>query len=102
MINLIFTFNREVIKFSIQDKVIRYYDRKWSNGIQFMPKDVELIKKLIMNRNRIPHAQQILDWIRDANTGKNFEEYTRCTTDEEVAEVIRRDAASKGLVEVKE
>lgn len=96
-----FTYNREIIFFEIENKKIKYFDRKWNQGVQFMPKDPELIKKLIMSRNKIPMSQQILDWVQQSNSGKNLEEYSRCTTDEEVAAIVRRDAASKGLVEVK-
>jgi len=101
VIYLGFTLNREVINFKVEDKVITYYDKKWTLGIQFMPKDKDLIKKLTFCRNRIPYAQKIMQWIQESNTGKNFKEYQAAKDDEELAEIIKKDAKSKGLLEIK-
>ncbi len=93
--------NREVVVFEIKDKVITYKDRKWQKGIQFMPKDFELVKKLIFSRNRIPMSSKLLDWIEEANTGKSLEEYKSAKSEEELAAIVRRDAKKKGLIEFK-
>lgn len=102
MIKLVFTFNRETIFFLIHDKKVMYFDRKWDKGVPFIPKDKDFIMTLIKSRNRIPMSQQILQWVNEANSGKNFEEYEACKDDDAVAEVVRREAKTKGLVELKD
>lgn len=99
MIKLSYTFNREPIYFLVEDKKIVYYDRKWPGGIQFMPKNENLTKTLMLNQRRFPLAQHIVSWINDANSGTNLTEYQACTTDEEVANKVREDAKKKGLLE---
>ena len=99
-IRLGFTINREIVHFLIEGKVIRYYDRKWSHGVQFMPKDHEFIRTIIFSRNRIQLAEQIRQWIDEANSGDNLTEYNACQTEEDIANIIRRDALKKGLVEI--
>lgn len=96
MIKLIFTTGRETITIEIEDKIIVYKDRKFPNGIKFIPmdKDFELI--VIKSRNRIPRA--IIDLIRESNTGKNLEEYQNAKDDQELVEIVKRDAKLKGCV----
>lgn len=101
MIELGFTINREVVRFQIVDKQITYFDRKWIKGIRFMPKDVLLVKHLLAHQRVFPLAQNIVGWINEANSGKFLDEYNSCKTDEELANIVRRDALSKGLVEIK-
>lgn len=101
MINLGFTINREIVTFRIEDRKITYFDRKWTEGVPFIPRDAEYIKKLLLHQRQFPFAQQIIAWIEESNSGKNEEEYKSCTTDEQIAELVRRDAMSKGLMEIK-
>lgn len=101
MITLNFTINREPIRFVIEDKKIIYFDRKWDKGIQFIPKNNELIKYLLLNQRKFQIAQQIISWVNDANSGKNLEEYQSCQDDAALAEIVKRDAKKKGLVEIK-
>ena len=101
MITIGFTYNGEIIKFFVDNKVIVYADKKWPMGIQFMPKDAKTITYLLSNQRKFPVAQAIVAWLNEANSGKNLEEYEACTSDEEIAAIIRRDAASKGLVEIR-
>ena len=96
MIRLVFTYNHEVLLFDINNKVIYYRDRKWPNGVQFIPKDVELVKKILFSRNKI--SNQLIQWIHEANTGKNLEEWQACVDDEAVADIVKRDAKLKGCV----
>jgi len=90
------TFQREVIFFEINNKNIRYYDRRWNEGINFIPKDQEFVKKVTMSRNKI--STHLIDWIFQANSGKNIEEWNACKTDEEVSQVVIRDAKLKGCI----
>lgn len=100
-IDLSFTIQREVIRFRVEDMKIIYFDRKWQRGIQFIPKDPKFMFKLITSRNRFPMANKIIQWVNNANTGKNLEQYKSCKNNEELAEIVRKDAKSKGCVEIK-
>jgi hypothetical protein len=93
--------NRDIIHLSVEGKIIKYYDKIWKNGVQFMPKDPQFVLKLLKARNTIPFSNQIISWINESNTGKNLEEYNNCKTEEELAEMVKRDAKIKGLLEVK-
>lgn len=103
MIKLTFTFQREVISFEIENKVVKYFDKNWRQGIMIMPmadpKVKLFVKKMIYSRKSSVSATGLL--IADANLGKNKEEYDKCQTDEEIAELIRKDAKLKGLLEAK-
>lgn len=101
MIRISFVINRETISFEINEKKIKYFDRKWSQGFQFMPKDEGITKVLLMNQRVYPLAQQMVAWINEANSGKDLEEYNAAKTDEEIADIVRRDARSRGCVEIK-
>jgi len=96
MIRLLFTYNKEIIFFDVNNKTIRYMDRKWPMGINFIPKDHDFVRKVILSRNRLSH--EMIKWIDDANSGKNLAEWETCKDDYEVAEIIKRDAKLKGCV----
>ena len=89
--------NRETLYLRIlEDKRIMYSDRKWPEEWQFMPKDDSMAKKILMSRNKIP--QVVLNWINQANSGKNLEEYQQAENYEALVPIIKKDAASKGCV----
>jgi hypothetical protein len=96
MIRLVFTYQHEVIFFTIHNKKIIYHDRKFPVGINFIPKDLNFMRTIIMSRNRI--ASEMIKWINDANSGKNLEEWESCKDDYEVAEIIKKDSKLKGCV----
>ena len=97
MIKLVFTAGRETISIEINNKIITYKDRRFTEGFLFMPIDHELKKKLLMPRiNRIP--REIVDLINDANRGKNLREYEEAQDDESLATIIKKDVAIKGCV----
>ena len=97
MIRLVFTAGRETISIEINNKVITYKDRRYTEGFSFMPLDHELKKKLLMPRiNRIP--KEIVDLINDANRGKNLKEYEEAQDDEALSIIIKKDAVLKGCV----
>lgn len=96
IIRLIFTYDREIILFEIKDKIIMYKDRKWPKGFQFMPEEPNIIKAIILSRNKIRY--DMIKWIKDSNSGKNLEEYNNANTDDELAEIVIRDAKLKGCV----
>ena len=97
MIKLVFTAGRETISIEIDNKIITYKDRRFTEGFQFMPIDKELKKKLLMPRiNRIP--KEIVELINDANQGKNLKEYEEAQDDETLSIIIKKDAVLKGCV----
>lgn len=95
-LKLIFSSNREVFTITIKNRIIHYWDRKQKDPIQFLPKDPEIERKIIMSRNRIP--KYIIVLINEANTGRSFEEYQSCETDMEMVPIIKRDAGIKGCI----
>ena len=100
MKRLLFTFNHEVMIFDINNKEIVYRDRKWPQGVRFIPNDVGLVKKIIFSRNKI--STKLIDWIEEANSGKSLEEWTACKDDEDVVTIVKRDAKMRGCVFRKE
>jgi hypothetical protein len=40
----------------------------------------------------------MIKWIKDSNSGKNLEEYNAAQNDEELVDIITRDAKLKGCV----
>ena len=99
MISLTFLAQRKVIRFEIDKKVVRYFDDNWKDGIQIYPLDRLMVKKLIVSRKPSLSAMGLL--IFEANQGKNLKDYKSCKTEEELAEMIRKESLSKGLVEAK-
>ena len=95
------TQTRDIVNLLIEGRIVTYYDKIWVTGVQFLPKDPQFMLKLIMSRNRIPFASHIIQWITDANSGKNLEQYNACKTEEDITALIRVEAQSKGLIEVK-
>lgn len=96
MKRLVFTFNQEVLIFDINNKEIMYRDRKWPKGIRFIPKDEGLVRMIIFSRNKI--SNQLITWIEDANSGKNRDEWEACKNDDDVAEIVKRDAKMRGCI----
>lgn len=92
MIKLSFLFNREVLNFIVDNKVIKYQDRKWEHEIQCIPRDDAFIQKITWSRNRLPAFLIDLFTLTKAEQ----EEYDNAKTDEELAEIIIRDASLKG------
>lgn len=99
VIQLSFTAQRKVIRFKVVGRMVIYYDENWKDGLQIFPLDKEKVK--LMLRHRSPRISAYGLLIMDANTGRNLEEYNDCKTEEELAGLIRRDCASKGIVEIK-
>jgi len=97
MIKLVFTMGRETISIEIENRVIIYKDRRFTEGLQFMPLNHELRKKLLMPRiNRIP--KEIVELIQESNSGKNLEEYENAQDDEALSIIVKKDAVLKGCV----
>jgi len=89
---------RKMVSFEVENKVVKYFDDFWKDGIQIYPKDQNLIEKL--RRSGKHNLKMMAALILDANKGKELKEYEKCKTDEDVVKIIRKDCKSKGLVEV--
>ena len=90
---------RKIIRFEIIGKSIIYYDEIWKEGIKIMPKDQIILNRLINSGKS--NLKMMAALILDANKGKNLREYNSCKTEEDLANMIRKDCESKGLMEVK-
>lgn len=96
MIKLVFTRQRETLTIEVENKIILYRDRKYKDGIQFMPKDSNLDMIVLKSRNKFP--LEVVKWINDANQGKNLEEYQSAFDDEALIPIIIKDARLNGCV----
>tara|TARA_R100000656_G_C3944977_1_gene127384 strand:- start:969 stop:1274 length:306 start_codon:yes stop_codon:yes gene_type:complete len=94
MVKLVFSANREILQFYIRDKVIYYTDRKWKNWIQCIPKDKELVKKILLSRNKVPKVIARLFNLSKAEE----EEYKKAKDDNELAEIITLDCKRQGVI----
>jgi len=94
MVKLVFSANREILQFYIRDKVIYYTDRKWKNWIQCIPKDKELVKKILLSRNKVPKVIARLFNLSQ----KEEEEYKKAKDDNELAEIITLDCKRQGVI----
>jgi len=97
------TSQRMIIKFEINERVITYFDNIWKEGIQIMPS--QTVKMKLMLRKMLQHRKLIVRqtalYIVDANSGDNLKEYEACKTEEEIADLVRRDCIKKQLTEIK-
>ena len=90
---------RKILGFEVDGRIVRYIDDIWKKGVQIMPKDDNYVRKLIRSNNQ--EFKMLAAMIMDANKGKDLEEYNACETEEDLANMIRKDMNSKGLMEVK-
>lgn len=94
-----FTINRKVIKITIDDRIIRYFDDNWPKGVQMMPLDTREVRNMMLSRSE--NLKLMAKMIREENSGESLKQYNLCKTDEELAEMVRKDCQSKGLMEIK-
>jgi len=100
MIQLAFiTGARKIIKVQIIGRKIIWFDDIWKNGVQIMPKDQNLIEKLRRSGQPAMKVQAAL--IIDSNSGDNLKEYEKCKSEEDLANMIRKEFNTKGVMEIK-
>ncbi len=92
MILVSLIYNREILNFAIQDKIIKYTDRKWGKWIQCIPEDKGFKRKVIMSRGRFPHFLIEMFTLSE----KERAEYDAAKTEDDLAEIIIKDAKDKG------
>lgn len=94
MIKLVFSFDRELMNFLVKDREIYYTDRKFGNWVRCVPEPDNFIKMVSHSRNRIPmYIANIFKL-----TPEEKEEYDAVKTEDELADIIIRDAKSKGCI----
>lgn len=98
MIRLAFNYNREPMNFIIKDREIYYTDRKWGSWVRCIPPPVNFIKTVSLSRNRIPTYLINLFKI----TPEEMKEYEEAKTEQALADIIIKDAKSKGCIFVKQ
>lgn len=82
------------MQFNIKGKEIWYADRIWKNSVRCIPPDERLHTKIILSRNKIP---AILERMFEMNEQER-QEYENAKTEDEIADIIIKDAKSKGCV----
>jgi hypothetical protein len=97
------TPRRKIVSVEIENKVVKYFDENWTEGIQIIPSQTPemklMLKKMLVHRK--PAIRAMGAWIVESNSGKNLEEYKKCKTDKDLAKVVHEDCLSQGLLEVK-
>jgi hypothetical protein len=94
MLKLAFSFNREPMNFIIKNKEIFYTDRRWGTWIRCMPPPENFMKAVSLSRNRIPAF--VLGMFHFSE--EEIKEYNDAKTEEELAQIIKRDAKSKSCI----
>ena len=97
MIQVILSYNREILNFLIKDKEIFYTDRKWKAWIRCLPPPENLIKQIKLSRNRVP---EFISYLFNF-TKEELEEYKNAKSEEELANIITDDAKKKGCKLIK-
>jgi hypothetical protein len=97
MLRLFFQIQKETYVIEVNSKEIFYKDRKLKRATRVIPVDPELQKKIIMSRNRLP--THLLDTFN--LTKEEQIEYDNCKTEEELAEICKRDCLKNGSILIK-
>lgn len=95
MQKLTLTYGREVLTFLIKGKEIYYTDKNWGKQlVRCLPPQENLKKLIALSRNRIPNSVASLFVF----TPEEIKEYEAAKDEEELVQIIIKDAASKGVV----
>lgn len=96
MYTLLFKKGNETFIIKIKDKKIHYWDRKegevWGGPIQFLPKDPETAKRIILSRGKIPHYFLNILNVSD----EEYKEFQDAKDDTELREIVLRDCKKNG------
>ena len=86
------------MNFIIKNREIFYSDRRWGNWVRCMPPPENFMKVVSLSRNRIPMT--LLNMFKF--TDKEVEEWKEAKDEQTLADIIIRDAKSKGCIFVKQ
>lgn len=92
MIKLTLMYNREIMHFVVEGKSVYYTDRVWKSWIRCLPEPKDFIKAVRMSRNKIP--SKLADMFNLSQ--KDIDEYSSAQSEDALAELIVKDAKSKG------
>lgn len=90
-VKIVLMFQRDTLNFIIKGKEVFYSDRFWKNYIRCLPRNDELIKQITLSRNKIPSFLAQLFNLSE----KDIAEYDAASSEEELSEIVIRDAKSK-------
>lgn len=92
MIRLVLSANRELLHFLIVDKAVYYSDRKWNAWIRCLPRPEGFLAKIRDSRNKFPaYLADLFNFSEE-----ELREYEAATTEDQLAELVLRDARGKG------
>lgn len=96
MIKLTFMINREPMNFVIKGKEIHYAQRKFAAGtwVRCMPPPENFTRIVAMSRNKIP--PMLVEMFKF--TDEEIKEYEEAKTEEDLANIVIRDAKTKGCI----
>lgn len=97
MKKIVFSYNREIMNFVVKDREIYYSDKRWGNWIRCLPPPENFLKVVALSRNRIPAF--VYNLFRF--TEEEIKEYEAAKDEEALAEIIIKDAKSKGCIFIK-
>lgn len=86
------------MNFIIKNREIFYSDRRWGNWIRCMPPPENFMKAVALSRNRVP--AMLINMFKF--TEEEVKEYNDAKDENALAEIITRDAKSKGCIFVKQ
>lgn len=92
LIRLVFTFNRETLRFIVIDKEIFYSDKIWKNWVRVVPKDARVIREILNSRNKIPAVIAKMFNL----TKEEQKQYDNSDNEDEIADIIINDAKRNG------
>jgi len=93
MIKLQFSYNKEMMFFLVKVKEVYYTDRKWNAWIRCLPPPKDFLLTIQKSRNKIPaHLAELFEY-----TNEELEQYAKAGTENQIADIIVKDARGKGL-----
>ena len=92
MIRLVLSANRELMHFLVIDRNVYYTDRKWALWIRCLPRPDNFITKIRQSRNAFP-AFLINSFSFNEEEQR---EYDSAKSEKEIADIIIKDARTKG------
>ena len=87
-----------MMNFIVKDREIYYTDKKFGSWVRCIPAPENFIKIVSLSRNRIP--TYLINLFK--MTPEEMKEYEESKTEQDLADIIIRDAKSKGCIFVKQ
>jgi len=103
MIKLFFEKQGQYFIITIENKVIKYWDKNqgqlWGGPLQYLPPDSSITHRIDMSRNRIPAVMK--EFFKIAP--EELKEFEDANSDEELKDIVIRDCKRHGckLIDMK-